>query len=80
MEQVGECNVLTDSVIVHMSLACFGCVTWCYLITSSTDVERIVPFKVGRVAAFEAIILLSSIVMSIGHTMRVVQLLRCTRC
>jgi hypothetical protein len=71
--------VSMDSVVVHTSLACFGCVTWCYLITSSTDVERTVPFKVGRITAFETMILLLSIVTFIGRAMRVVWLSRCTR-
>jgi hypothetical protein len=62
----------TDSIIVHMSPACFGCVSWCYLITSSAGVERTVPFKMGRVAAFETVILTSSVITSIGHAMRVV--------
>jgi hypothetical protein len=61
-----------DSVIVPMSLAGLGCVSWCYLITSSADVERTVPFKMARVTTFETMILTSSIITSIGHTMRVV--------
>jgi Fe-S cluster biogenesis protein NfuA len=61
----------TDSIIVHMSSACFGCMSWCYLITISTGIERTVPFKMGRVAAFETLILSLSIVTSIGCAMRV---------
>jgi hypothetical protein len=63
--------VSTDSIIVHASPACFGCVSWCYLITSLADVERTIPFKMGRVTAFKTMIL-SSIITSIGHAMRVV--------
>jgi hypothetical protein len=64
--------VSMDSIIVHMSPACFECESWCYLITSLADVERIVPFKIGRVTAFETMILSLSIVTSIDRTMRVV--------
>jgi hypothetical protein len=64
--------VSMDSIIIHMSSACFGCMSWCYLITSLADVERTVPFKMDRVTAFETMILLSSVILSIGCTMRIV--------
>jgi hypothetical protein len=44
----------------------------CYLITGSADAKRTIPFKMGRIAAFETLILMSSVVMSIGCTIRVV--------
>jgi hypothetical protein len=61
-----------NSVIVHASSAGLGCMSWCYLITSSAGVERTVPFRMGRVTAFETMILSSSVITPIGHTMRVV--------
>jgi hypothetical protein len=64
--------IFMDSIIVHVSPACFGCMSWCYLITSSAGVERTVPFKMDRVTAFETMILSLSIISSIGCTMRIV--------
>jgi hypothetical protein len=67
------------SIIMNTSLACLRCMSGCYLITGSTSVERATPFEVYGVSTFKTLILASSIVTSIGCTMRVVQLLRCTR-
>jgi hypothetical protein len=61
-----------DSIIIHASPTGLGCMSWCYLITSSADVERTVSFKMGRVTTFKTMILMSSVITSIGHAMRVI--------
>jgi hypothetical protein len=63
----------------NMSLACSWCMSRCYLVTGLTSVERAILFKVCGISAFETSILASSVVSSIGCTMRVVQLSRCTK-
>jgi hypothetical protein len=68
-----------DSIIVNASMACSWCMPRCYLITGLTSVERATPFEVCGVSAFKTLILASSIVSSIGCTMRIVRLSRCTR-
>jgi hypothetical protein len=72
-------EMATKSIIMNMPMACSWCLSRCYLITGLTGVERATPFEMCGISAFKTLILTSSIVSSIGCTMRVVQLSRCTR-
>jgi hypothetical protein len=72
-------EMATKSIIMNTPLACSWCMSGCYLVTGLTGVERATPFEVCGISTFETLILVSSIVMSIGCMMRVVQLSRCTR-
>jgi hypothetical protein len=71
-------EMATKSIIMNMPLACSWCVSGCYLVAGSTSVEREIPFEVCGISTFETLILALSVVLSIGCTMRVVQLSRCT--
>jgi hypothetical protein len=67
------------SIIMNTSLACSWCMSGCYLVAGLTGVERTTPFEMCGISAFKTLILVLSVVLSIGCTMRIVQLLRCTR-
>jgi hypothetical protein len=72
-------EMATKSIIMNTPLACSWCVSSCYLVAGSTGVKRATPFEMCGISTFETLILILSIVTSIGCTMRVVRLLRCTR-
>jgi hypothetical protein len=72
-------EMATKSIVTNMPLACLRCMSRCYLVTGLTGVERAIPFEVCGISTLETLILVSSIVTSIGCTMRVVQLMRHAR-
>jgi hypothetical protein len=57
--------IATDSVIMDASMTCSWCVSRCCLLAGFTCVEGTVPFKMGRIATFETLILSMGVISSI---------------
>jgi hypothetical protein len=58
--------IAANSVIMDASMACSWCMSRCWLFASLAGMERTIPFEMGRIAAFKALILLASIILTIG--------------
>jgi hypothetical protein len=54
-------KIATKSIIMNMSMTCPWCVSWCCFITSLAGVKGTTPFEMCGIAAFETLILASSI-------------------
>jgi hypothetical protein len=72
-------KMATKSIIMDTSMTCSWCVSRCCFITSLAGVKGATPFEMCRVAAFETLILASSIILSISCSMRVIRLSRRAR-
>jgi hypothetical protein len=67
------------SIIMDMSMTCSWCMSWCCFITSLAGVKGATPFEMCGIAAFETLILASSIILSISCSMRMIRVLRHAR-
>jgi hypothetical protein len=66
-------------IIMDASMTCSWCMSRCCFVTSPTGVKGTTPFEMCGIAAFETLILVSSIILSISCSMRIVRLSRHAR-
>jgi hypothetical protein len=72
-------KMATNPIIIDVSMTCLWCMSRCRFITSPTGVKGTTLFEMCGIAAFETLILASSLILSIGCSMRIVRLLKGAR-
>jgi hypothetical protein len=64
--------ISSESIIIDASMTCSWCMSRCYLIAGLTGVKGTIPFEVCGIPAFETLILVLSVVLSISCSVRII--------